>query len=615
MGSYTPPFLASYSNPFEQSQSRQNSSYFGRPPLWETVTGSNGYYPLALLARCSTDPDHGNFQPSIGTNGIEIKSRCDPVSRSSPHLPMYPSLLWNALCVAISMLCIFHLIVMWTADYWSPFTRDMSIQDNVEPERRCMYVRIGTAMLFSIAFIVTFPIIPTEMYLLRRSGIDVAYATITISTAFAAAAITFYKTWGRLKWRQAIIPVKSVEEAESRWRNNLCYTVSLLAFVALMGIPASWIYLCLRWKPAGPNGPTYAGVMFAYRCLHPESGVSPVVPVLLLLFGWYLWAVCQTWRLRFSMQSRPILPGEFSPPKRFYVSDEELKRCCIETTDCSETESPGNRANARNSCLYSNITCILITRQILRRFWRTSRKTPDLTLVSIYICILILFLIFPPMYSLEGLVRFTHFPGLSETFDGLVVLLFFPLLFISLSGWLRAILVWGSLRRSLLERLENQPLRFAFSQLQETGWISMIRQGGLREWWRDMARSSESMRQLLNDDELKRHIKESTPIDEPHNESALDNENTHWNRMKAANQAFEKNAEVLRSRARGDDANTLDDRLPDFEIMHDIEKNFGAFAQALLAGALIPYWENKTCSLVASALINQDRLPGNNSGR
>jgi len=85
--------------------------------------------------------------------------------------------------------------------------------------------------------------------------------------------------------------------------------------------------------------------------------------------------------------------------------------------------------------------------------------------------------------------------------------------------------------------------------------------------------------------------------------------------MKAANQAFEKNAEVLRSRARGDDANTLDDRLPDFEIMHDIEKNFGAFAQALLAGALIPYWENKTCSLVASALINQDRLPGNNSGR
>jgi hypothetical protein len=36
-----------------------------------------------------------------------------------------------------------------------------------------------------------------------------------------------------------------------------------------------------------------------------RSGVSPVVPVLLLLFSWYLWAFFQTWRLRFSDDATP----------------------------------------------------------------------------------------------------------------------------------------------------------------------------------------------------------------------------------------------------------------------------------------------------------------------
>jgi hypothetical protein len=63
-------------------------------------------------------------------------------------------------------------------------------------------------------------------------------------------------------------------------------------------------------------------------------------------------------------------------------------------------------------------------------------------------------------------------------------------------------LIWGSLKRGLLERLEQLPMRFAFTRLKGVGWMSMMRQGGLAEQWRDMARSTESMRQMMHDPAL-----------------------------------------------------------------------------------------------------------------
>ena len=87
-------------------------------------------------------------------------------------------------------------------------------------------------------------------------------------------------------------------------------------------------------------------------------------------------------------------------------------------------------------------------------------------------------------------------------YEFLTATLAFPLVVIGLAGWLRAILIWGSLKRDLLEPLERMPIRYAFHRLEAVGWMSMMRQGGLLEHWRDMARSTESIRQMAHDDAL-----------------------------------------------------------------------------------------------------------------
>ena len=597
------PVLAGYSNPLEEKTVR--------PPLWETVIGSDGYYPLAILDECSSDANSVNSLPALDSDGeigkvVPCQPPSAPVMRHAT-LPMHPSLLWNALCIAVAMLCVFHFAVMLVADYWSPFTRDLSIRDNVEPGRRSMYVRIGTAMLSSMAFAVSFPLFPLRGHLLQEYRGDYACAMFALLAGLAAALITAWKTRGNLNWKTRKSRNESSRASEARRKNNLCFLVSLLALVALLGFPISWACLCLRGQPWGGEQPTYAGLLFAYRCIHPESGISPVVPVSLLLLGWYLWAFCQTARLRFSMESRPVMPAKVSPPSGFFVADEDLALCRSEKADCG---------NPRSSCLYSNLTCILITRQIVRRFWRTPRRTPDAILGCFYLGLLATLLWTPPMHSLEGLVRLTHFLDMPRLYERLVVLLFFPLLFISLAGWLRMILIWGSLRRSLLERLENYPIRFAFSQLRDTGWMNMVQQGGLQEWWRDMARSSESMRQMLNDKHLKAEIEKHSG--DPEKEPGAASRHSHagpspgavsageikpWEVMQQAQAEFEECASVLTSRAKGErNANepAKYEKKRDYEIMHEIEETFGKFAKGLLTGALIPYWKRRTQRFVES---------------
>ena len=84
---------------------------------------------------------------------------------------------------------------------------------------------------------------------------------------------------------------------------NLIFSFNAVAMLTLLLVPAYWVYICHAEK-----NHTYVGWFFSYRCLHPGSGVSPLVPVLLVLFGWYVWAVLQGLRLRFSEKTGAHLP-------------------------------------------------------------------------------------------------------------------------------------------------------------------------------------------------------------------------------------------------------------------------------------------------------------------
>lgn len=109
-----------------------------------------------------------------------------------------------------------------------------------------------------------------------------------------------------------------------------------------------------------------------------------------MLASLYVWAVCQTMRLRFSFESRPRLPQRLGLPqeKLFFVSDQDLTECTGEAS----------------SCLYENMTCLLITRAVLRRFGMFSKAEIDPWLAFGYALAVIVLILLQPIKGLEHML-------------------------------------------------------------------------------------------------------------------------------------------------------------------------------------------------------------------
>jgi hypothetical protein len=505
------PYLANYSNPLQPDNLK-------RPLLWATVIGADGYYPLGIVNDCASDlpdilptitntapffvdpsscsprttPDHSS-QPGVSflTRFMRIFRFSDSHYDRRPH--RYPALSWQVLCVLIGLLCVFHSLAISFPNHWSPFTRDLAIAHGDQRHRRSMYINIGTTMLFCMAFVTAYPLFPSFRYI-HPNWHTTFYSLGVLGAASGALIATWRKTHSYLKWRSVNERIEpGTRRMERLWiwfDANLVFLFNTAALLALVLVPTLWVRICHAEGRHTQGEHTYVGWFFSYRCLHPGSGVSPLVPVLLVLFGWYLWAVLQGLRLRFSEKTRPQLPQAVVGKTKWplFVSDDII----------SPVISP--RQKAPRSCLTSNITCLLITRDVLRRFLPRAKWWPTLGLIGLYVglfCVLIFGL------RLESVDHFLWHTGIFPTpYELLIEALAFPLVVIGLAGWLRAVLIWGSLKRDLLEPLERMPIRCAFTRLQAVGWMSMMRQGGLLEHWRDMARSTESIRQMAHDPTL-----------------------------------------------------------------------------------------------------------------
>jgi hypothetical protein len=537
-----PPNLAGYrSYPVPRKEDPSPPVQFQQIPLWATVIGADGYYPLAVLNWCGSGSDailptiwppteqslaSLSKEPSPASSPKEQPSASSPkeetlalspcneqsftVSNKNPPEPrrnirndvpesinrnsgISPALLWGILVAFISLACIGHCVLFLTADFWSPSTRDLAIDHNDLPHRRAVHLNIGTAVLAAIAFVADYPLLRIGHYFhLAPTGHILAW--LTLASALLACICTGWKTW-RYFWPK--------ERPVYRFFN-------VIALAALVGIIGLWTVIC---NSDGLDGyHSYAGLYFSYRCLQPLSGVCPLLPILLLLFAWYLWAIYQTARLRFSDIHRPRLP-RFTPPAYPYspssnayplfVPDDTLESC---------TRSSDN-------CLYANITRLLISREVIWRFWTKLKSDPgrwpgkfanwaqehiDLVLGCIYVVLFGLCIFATHVHSLDRFLFSTFiWAGAPTLYELLITALFFPLIMVALSGWLRVILIWGSISRGLLEPLERMPIRFAFTRYKGGGWMSMLRQKGLHIRWRDMGRSTEAIRQLVHHPDLK----------------------------------------------------------------------------------------------------------------
>jgi len=561
------------------------------PPLWVTAIGSDGYYPLGIAWP----------QASNSSQILPHLSPPTPSEKAAPQrqkIPVSPGLFWRVLCISAFLLCIVHSVLLWIADYWSPFTRELDVRHNVDPYRRAMYIHIGTAMLFCMTFVVALPLFPT-FGLCERYPLDVLLSRSVLVAGIGTLLTTFWKTWKHIGWQ---IDPTSSDSPTIRFclslQRNVSFIFNMIAWLTLLAVPLLWRYLCYEDERGGVL--SQIGLFFSFRCVHPGSGVSPIIPVLLLLFSWYLWAIFQIWRLRFSDESRPMLPKREGPRTSYplFVAEDEL--------GCD---------HARGACLYKNITCLLITREIFRRILRAalgnnSEKEKkygvalDLILVPLYLIALTLFVRFVPVTSLDEI--FWASKGFPTPYEILITALFFPLLVISLTSWLRMILIWGALRRGLLEGLENMPIRFAFSRLKATGRITIMRQGSWHEQWRDIARSTESVRQIINEMESENPSR----VDHPYALGKFTTKNDELDsliknfldlRDGVPPEADEKPKADEELKA-GEKPKVGDEPKPDkvpFVLMQEIQKKYSEFSKELLTDVLIPHWEKSRGKSVA----------------
>lgn len=571
-------------------------------PLWISAIGADGYYPLAVLDWCGSKSDA--ILPTIDlTSKPEQQQICSEYKQTTSnkqHVWNYvpesinsnagvsPSFLWGILASLISLACIGHTIMFLSADYWSPFTRDLDIDHNDQPYRRAVYLNIGTSVLVSMAFMTAWPIVLVHRFY-RVTNLSLFLTFCLLIFGLIAVTVTLVKTSPYFYHKKG-------------WEYSF---FSLIALGALIFNIVTWVLICDTGN-TGDNR-TYAGLFFSYRCLRPLSGVCPLIPILLLLFAWFCWSICQTARLRFSWMNRPHLPGriasQFSPsdtPYPLYVPDQALEDCCRPV----------------NSCLYDNIMTLLITRAVLLRFFTNieneklaewGKKHINRILAAIYFVLFVLCILSEPVQSLDRslfhpMLRFlgNHLAHYRPTlYELLVISLFFPLVMIALSGWLRVILIWGALSRGLLEPLERFPIRFAFTRLKGGSWMNLFRQSGLHIRWREMSRSTESVRQLINHRELQSHkfqysllsrtyegincrihqVMERIPATclTPPTPSPIDPDDCppalHWDRPP----------------------------LPECEalcLVYSIDKGYAEFCRSLLEMLLIPYWDKQRTGLV-----------------
>ena len=557
--------------------------------LWATVVGSDGYYPMGIVWHCASDLPYSMPTFTAGLpelcNAQETKWSDELQQFDHRTAHVYPSLLWTVLSVLLGLYCVAHAVLVMVAEFWSPFTRDLAIRENDQPGRRSVYMNIGAVMLFSMAFVLNAPVFLIEPAFHPDRG-SVIVAWFALLAALMALVCTLYHTTEYAcrtpRWRS------SGETGWKRWRiwsavvdlmnnNRMGYLFfNGIALGALVMVPTVWCSLC--GKDTVGDLQTKYGIFFSYRCLHPDSGVSPVVPVLLLLLGWYLWAVCQTYRLRFSKANRPRLPRNVKSesPVSLFVSDDSLKAC----------------AGPKDICLYENITCLLITRETLQRLLPNAKTAVSLTLGLVYIG---LFVVGVRVRLIESVDRVMLEPGRWATlYEGLIAGLLVPLGVIALAGWLRIVLVWASLRRGVLERLEMVPLRGAFTRLKGVGWIAMMRDTGLHLRWRDMARANESIRQLVHDADVREALKTNDPKNLDELDTMYAKLGAHLKQIVTLPAANEQASILLPT-----NVSESEEDLPEWKdrgslsLLGAIEKDYAVFCEVLLRAVLIPYWMTK----------------------
>jgi len=264
--------LAEYSLPQER--------YCDTPPLWLTVVGTNGYWPIALLDKGNQRERDSLLLPW----GVNSGPAAPPEGRWPD--PGEPGRLWTgvfiALAVAAGVLGVLVILAQWERDSVGPRSEVLAHWAVRPAERGAIgraYFALADCLVLGVMLFAT----ALPVWMLARHEVRVGWWLLYpsylgfVSVALAAVAVmcecvlAYRGLLGRRKQRVA---GAQTDPGGYLW------------LVGLAGLGFLGFLAC--WMLAARAGTRLEGFFFSYRSLDLLNGVCPVLPFLFLSAGYLI---------------------------------------------------------------------------------------------------------------------------------------------------------------------------------------------------------------------------------------------------------------------------------------------------------------------------------------
>ncbi len=388
-----------------------------QPPLWLTVVGRDGYWPVALLDDRLNDAAPSSLLKSVNSPEIE------------PYLhPEYPPRAWYLCFWLVLLFCWMHCIYLWRL-LAGPVKTPLGPPADWRGRMR----QIGVAAWDRLQCLsVIFKAYPSHKPDARECPFLVV---ATLSAACVVVVLT-------VSLARFLVPYQPVLSQPMFWAPvyaafGAFTTIALFSTAIALHSPCyrqlvypSWgiaIVFCGTWIYLNVDSSYQTGLFFAYRNLNIGSGVSAALPVLLLGIAYYGWSWVHLKR-----------EGEIVARCRFRGS--------------------------RPPTLPKTDERVIAVDDVLENIFSARLLVPAVLFIMLW------FLLFTPWRSLRSL---EHWP-----YDLLYGLLQAILYWAMAVAWMQFILSWNRFQR-FLQWLERQPIRNSFSRLRkEISWVPLVTKPG-----------------------------------------------------------------------------------------------------------------------------------------
>ena len=410
------PYADYASPPLSNGSSKQCTA---APVLWLTILSHDGYWPIAALTKLDVTSATRALPVVPISNTLGASSSLPLVSEAAlprDENPLHTRTEWNVIYSICLALLALHAYLSWTGSFLS--NSESKAQFSRTHDRLGVIVLALGAFWLSAFF---------ALLMCTRNPLIVWQGSPFLTA---------------LLWAPLPVFVVMTTYDIAKFRSQPVIAGVYAALTALMTV--FQIALACDWI-------SFLPYTWSNRLYHFSSGVSPIVPFLLLFASGYWWAWFSLRGVSIVDLRRPRLPG----------------MCHLPLVSVRISDAEGEKVRNTAHPLKVGLRIIIL-------------------LLAIFLVSLTALEVRHPLQSLEG-----------NIYDVGYSLALAITIAVFLGCLMRLVFTWFDYKQ-VLAGLDRSPLREAFSRMNRLSWRSMWNPGGstLRETYRVMSRTIENMQSL-----------------------------------------------------------------------------------------------------------------------